>query len=109
MTDTGVGIAPEDQERVFEPFFTSKEGGTGLGLAISREIVVGHGGSLVCESNLGNGATFRLTLPAAEEGPAAMSTDQTRLRVLVVDDDQAIREALSRTLEKLGIRRGAGQ
>jgi signal transduction histidine kinase len=66
VTDSGVGIAPEDQERVFEPFFTSKEGGTGLGLAISREIVVGHGGSLVCESNLGNGAIFRLSLPAAE-------------------------------------------
>ena len=66
VTDSGVGIAPEDQERVFEPFFTSKEGGTGLGLAISREIVVGHGGSLVCEGNLGNGATFRLSLPAAE-------------------------------------------
>jgi signal transduction histidine kinase len=66
VTDSGVGIAPEDQERVFEPFFTSKDGGTGLGLAISREIVVGHGGSLVCESNLGNGAIFRLSLPAAE-------------------------------------------
>jgi signal transduction histidine kinase len=66
VKDTGVGIAPEERERVFEPFFTSKDGGTGLGLAISREIVVGHGGSLVCESNLGSGATFRLTLPAAE-------------------------------------------
>jgi signal transduction histidine kinase len=66
VTDTGVGIAPEDRERVFEPFFTSKDGGTGLGLAISREIVVEHGGTLVCESDLGNGATFRLSLPAAE-------------------------------------------
>jgi signal transduction histidine kinase len=61
-----VGIAPEDLERVFEPFFTSKEGGTGLGLAISREIAVGHGGTLACESDPGHGATFRLTLPAAE-------------------------------------------
>ena len=70
MTDTGVGIAPEDLERVFEPFFTSKQGGTGLGLAISREIVVEHGGTLACESGLGHGATFRLTLPAAEVGSA---------------------------------------
>ena len=68
VTDTGVGIAPEDLERVFEPFFTSKEGGTGLGLAISREIAVEHGGTLACESGPGNGATFRLTLPAAEVG-----------------------------------------
>ena len=68
VTDAGVGIAPEDLERVFEPFFTTKEGGTGLGLAISREIAVEHGGTLACESGPGNGATFRLTLPAAEVG-----------------------------------------
>jgi len=70
VTDAGVGIAPEDLERVFEPFFTSKQGGTGLGLAISREIAVGHGGTLACESDPGHGATFRLTLPAAEVGSA---------------------------------------
>jgi signal transduction histidine kinase len=70
VTDTGAGIAPEDRERVFEPFFTTKQGGTGLGLAISREIAVGHGGTLACESGLGHGATFRLTLPAAEVGSA---------------------------------------
>jgi signal transduction histidine kinase len=70
VTDSGVGIAPEDRERVFEPFFTSKEGGTGLGLAISREIAVEHGGTLACESVPGNGATFRLTLPTAEVGSA---------------------------------------
>ena len=70
VTDAGVGIAPEDLERVFEPFFTTKQGGTGLGLAISREIAVGHGGTLACESDPGQGATFRLTLPAAEVGSA---------------------------------------
>jgi len=70
VTDTGVGVAQEDLERVFEPFYTSKQGGTGLGLAISREIAVEHGGTLVCESIIGHGATFRLTLPAAEEGRA---------------------------------------
>lgn len=70
VTDVGAGIAPEDLERVFEPFFTSKQVGTGLGLAISREIAVGHGGTLACESSPGHGATFRLTLPAAEVGSA---------------------------------------
>jgi signal transduction histidine kinase len=70
VTDMGVGVAPDDIERVFEPFYTSKQGGTGLGLAISREIALGHGGTLACESVPGKGTTFRLTLPVpkAEDG-----------------------------------------
>jgi signal transduction histidine kinase len=63
VTDTGLGVAPEDVERVFEPFYTSKQGGTGLGLAISREIAMEHGGTLTCESVSDKGTTFRLTLP----------------------------------------------
>jgi signal transduction histidine kinase len=63
VSDTGAGVAPEDLERVFEPFYTSKQGGTGLGLAISREIAMEHGGTLTCESVSGKGTTFRLTLP----------------------------------------------
>jgi signal transduction histidine kinase len=66
VTDTGVGIPPEDLGQIFEPFFTRKEGGTGLGLAISREIALGHGGTLTCESAPGQGTTFRLTLPVPE-------------------------------------------
>ena len=63
VTDTGEGIPPENLERIFEPFFTNKEGGTGLGLAIARQIAADHGGSLTCESTQGVGTTFRLTLP----------------------------------------------
>jgi len=66
VTDTGVGIPPEDLGQIFEPFFTRKEGGTGLGLAISREIALGHGGTLTCESAPGKATTFRLTLPVPE-------------------------------------------
>ena len=66
VTDTGVGIPPGDLGQIFEPFFTRKEGGTGLGLAISREIAVGHGGTLACESAPGQGSTFRLTLPVVQ-------------------------------------------
>jgi len=75
VRDTGIGMTPAQQQIVFEAFqqadgSTSRQyGGTGLGLAISREIVVEHGGTLACESGIGHGATFRLTLPAAEEGP----------------------------------------
>jgi signal transduction histidine kinase len=67
VTDTGVGIPREDLERIFEPFFTSKEGGTGLGLPISRQIALEHGGTLRCESVPGHGTTFRLTLPISDE------------------------------------------
>jgi signal transduction histidine kinase len=66
VTDTGVGVPPEDLEQIFEPFFTRKEGGTGLGLAISREIALGHGGTLTCETTPGQGTRFCLTLPVPE-------------------------------------------
>jgi two-component system nitrogen regulation sensor histidine kinase NtrY len=65
VSDTGPGVPPADLPRVFEPYFTTKEGGTGLGLAIARRIAEEHGGSLEVESEPGRGATFTLTLPAA--------------------------------------------
>jgi signal transduction histidine kinase len=63
------GIAPEDQERIFEEFqqvdssSTRKKGGTGLGLAISKRLIEMHGGTLSVESILGEGSTFRITIP----------------------------------------------
>jgi signal transduction histidine kinase len=69
VSDTGVGIAAEDQKRVFEEFqqvdssSTRKKGGTGLGLAIARRIVELHGGQIWVESILGQGTTFYFTLP----------------------------------------------
>jgi signal transduction histidine kinase len=69
VTDTGVGIAPEDRERIFEEFqqvdssSTRKKGGTGLGLAIARRIVELHGGRIWVESTPGQGSTFAFTLP----------------------------------------------
>jgi signal transduction histidine kinase len=78
VADTGVGIAPEDQARVFEQFgqagdtLTEKPRGTGLGLPICREIVEHHGGRLWLESEVGRGSTFSFTLPlAGAEGDAA--------------------------------------
>jgi signal transduction histidine kinase len=64
VSDSGPGVAPEDLARVFEPYFTTKEGGTGLGLAIARRIAEEHGGRLDLESVPGRGATFTLRLPA---------------------------------------------
>ncbi|HSW49989.1 MAG TPA: ATP-binding protein, partial [Bryobacteraceae bacterium] len=66
VTDDGHGIAPEILPRVFEPFFSTKPGeGTGLGLSICQDIVRDHGGRITVESELGQGATFRIWLPAA--------------------------------------------
>lgn len=65
VADTGAGIAPEDAERIFEPFRTSKPLGAGLGLAIAREIVQGHGGRLTCRNGSG-GACVVVTLPVAD-------------------------------------------
>ncbi len=76
VRDTGPGIAPEDQGRIFEEFQqidnsnTRKKGGTGLGLAISKRMVEMQGGTISVESELGHGATFRVTLPVRVEEAA---------------------------------------
>ena len=63
VRDNGCGIAPEDQETIFEPFVTHKPDGTGLGLAITRRIIQAHHGTVTLNSVLHNGTTFILTLP----------------------------------------------
>jgi signal transduction histidine kinase len=63
--DTGRGMTPDVKERIFEPFFSTKDGGTGLGLAVSQQIVQAHGGSIRCESAPGQGTTFVVRLPRA--------------------------------------------
>jgi len=63
VTDSGAGIAPDDLQKIFEPFFSTKDKGTGLGLAIVFNIVKRHGGEITVKSEKGKGATFRLTLP----------------------------------------------
>jgi len=61
--DSGAGIAPDDLQRIFEPFYTTKPDGTGLGLAVTRKIIEAHGGTLVVESELGKGTTVLVRLP----------------------------------------------
>jgi two-component system nitrogen regulation sensor histidine kinase GlnL len=63
VRDNGPGIGPDDLERIFSPFFTTKPQGTGLGLAIVRKVVDAHDGHIDAVSARGHGATFRVTLP----------------------------------------------
>jgi signal transduction histidine kinase len=65
VVDDGAGIAPEDRDRIFLPFFTTKPAGTGLGMSIVKKIVDLHGGDIAIESAPGRGTRVRISLPAA--------------------------------------------
>ena len=67
VSDTGPGIAPELREKIFYPFFTTKQQGSGVGLAQVQKIAVGHGGSVALECRAGGGCTFRVHLPVEPE------------------------------------------
>lgn len=71
IEDTGPGVPPEDCERIFTPFFTTKSKGTGLGLAVSQRLVTQHGGLIRVESEPGRGTRFRISLPVATGGDRA--------------------------------------
>jgi signal transduction histidine kinase len=76
VADTGGGIPAGDLTRVFEPFYSTKVRGTGLGLSFAREVVVEHGGAIRCDSAVGEGTTFTIRLPAAqEERPVAAAAE----------------------------------
>jgi CheY-like chemotaxis protein len=103
-------MSEDERSAVFNPFFASKTAGkaTGLGLSISDGIVREHGGEINVESEAGNGVTFVVTLPfvqppvqAPDPAPAPLPTPVAR-RVLVVDDEPALRNALALFLRSLG-------
>ncbi len=72
ISDTGQGIAPEHLAKIFDPFFSTKEGGTGLGLALTQQIIVEHGGAIGVESEPGRGTTFTVRLVALDEARAPL-------------------------------------
>jgi len=105
IRDNGPGISPEDRERLFAPFFTTKTAGegTGLGLFVSLSIMRALGGDLLVDSEPGRGAAFTVLLAAAQ-GAADKPVEQPSgpapagLRILVVDDDPGVTAALRRSL-----------
>jgi len=75
IRDNGSGIDPETRDKMFSPFFTSKQSGTGLGLAITKKLVEAHAGSIEVESTLGSGAEFVLSFPKRAAGAASDERD----------------------------------
>ena len=112
VSDTGTGIAPAVLPKIFEPFFTTKDigKGTGLGLSTAAGIVRSHSGFLAVYSELGQGSSFKVYLPAAESRPESQPEQRGTSAllqghgemVMVVDDEAAIREIIKVTLENNG-------
>jgi nitrogen-specific signal transduction histidine kinase/CheY-like chemotaxis protein len=113
VADTGIGMPPEVIEKIYEPFFTTKEEGkgTGLGLPSIRGIVKGHAGFIDVSSEVGKGTEFKIYIPAAtsldvkqaEENQAGLPVGHGEL-ILVVDDEMHILEIAKGTLEENGYR-----
>ncbi|MBI5442084.1 MAG: response regulator [Deltaproteobacteria bacterium] len=113
VSDTGIGISPEDKDRIFQKFFQvdpsySKEhGGTGLGLSLSGMLVRLMGGKILVESTLGQGSRFFFTIPeagTAEPAARAAAAGRTTRTVLVIEDDPSSLELIRKLLEAEGMR-----
>ncbi|MBM9520966.1 transporter substrate-binding domain-containing protein [Desulforhopalus vacuolatus] len=109
VSDNGPGIDKDIIDRIFDPYYTTKEigKGSGMGLTVVHGIVKSHDGIIMVESKLGNGATFTVFLPNAEEEfqqetEIVFSLPTGNERVLVVDDEETVAEMTKRRLESLG-------
>lgn len=107
VADNGVGIPEEHLNKIFDPYFTTKQAGSGLGLATSYSIVKKHDGHLEAQSRMGEGACFTIYLPASfdaiEERAAAQGALPTgQGRVLLMDDEESIRRVGGELLKRLG-------
>jgi signal transduction histidine kinase/CheY-like chemotaxis protein len=115
VSDTGIGMTPEQMTRLFEEFsqadasVTRKYGGTGLGLALSRRLARMMGGDITVASEAGRGSTFTIRLPATvaenrTEPAIASATPEGASTILVIDDEAAVRDLMQRFLAKEGFR-----
>ncbi|MHA1673787.1 MAG: PAS domain S-box protein [Promethearchaeota archaeon] len=112
VQDEGVGIAPKFLDKIFDPYFTTKQKGSGLGLAITHSIINQHNGTISVDSQLNKGSIFSVLLPAALPTEGELSEfprdDNNNIamvkkgRILILDDEEMIRQVSAAMLAKLG-------
>lgn len=106
IKDDGIGISPDNLPKIFDPYFTTKSKGSGLGLATVYSIIKRHGGHITAESAVGEGTTFHIYLPGS--GNIAVPEDEKKApaygkgRVLVMDDEDIVRDVTDNMLTTLG-------
>ncbi|MFZ6008317.1 MAG: ATP-binding protein [Nitrospirota bacterium] len=109
IQDRGIGISRENMQKIFDPYFTTKQRGTGLGLAMVYSIIKKHDGHIEVESSAGTGTSFHIYLPAAEKSP---DSDRTAAKeritakghgkILIMDDEDMVREVAKQVLIHMG-------
>ena len=112
VSDTGQGINAETIQRIYEPFFSTKEigSGTGLGLSVVQGLVKSHGGHIICESEEGAGTTFKIFLPLTHAEQAALAVKDAAQwevaggteTILLVDDEESLRNIAQQYLSEIG-------
>ncbi|MBN1153390.1 PAS domain S-box protein [candidate division KSB1 bacterium] len=107
VSDQGVGIKKEHINSIFDPYFTTKENGRGFGLAICYSIIKKHQGTITVDSIIGSGTTFTLIIPATrheveKRTVSIIQSDQIKGKVLVMDDDDLVREIIGEMLGEIG-------
>ena len=108
VKDHGIGIPEDHRERIFDPYFTTKQAGSGLGLAVTYSIIRNHGGCISVDSKPGTGATFTIYLPAASDKTVigepipALSLARGTGRVLVMDDEEIVRNVACDIIKSIG-------
>lgn len=110
ISDSGKGIPKENLDKIFDPYFSTKELGSGLGLAVCYSIVQKHNGSITVQSQKNKGTTFSIYIPASirsqeEQEPDPLPreiTEERNATIMIMDDEAAIREMLRDTLHHLG-------
>jgi CheY-like chemotaxis protein len=114
VRDQGHGIEPQYRSKIFDPYFTTKPKGSGLGLATAYAVMRNHGGLITVDSEEGKGTVFQLYLPASPEKhlaaqPEPIMVQSRKVRVLIMDDEDAIRSMVTDLLMMLGYEASASR